>query len=54
MNDISLLQQADVAIAMADAPDGLKQVAHIIAGSASDNGIINALNQAIQNRSSVR
>ena len=50
MNDISLLQQADVAIAMADAPNSLQQIAHIIAGTACENGIINALNQAIHNR----
>ncbi|MBM3207646.1 MAG: HAD family phosphatase [Chlamydiae bacterium] len=50
MNDISLLKEADIAIAMGDAPESLQKIAHIIAKPATELGIIDALNTAIHNR----
>ncbi len=46
-NDISMLQVADVAIAMETGPDELKACANIIASPASEYGIIKALERAI-------
>ena len=46
-NDISLLERADIAIAMKGAPDELISLADIIAEPAKDHGIINALQTAI-------
>lgn len=46
-NDITMLQKADVAIAMEDAPQHVLKYAHIIARSAKENGIIEGLKKAI-------
>ena len=46
-NDLSLLQAADIKIAMATAPQALKETADIIAPSAEEMGIITGLGQAI-------
>ncbi|MCX6991501.1 MAG: HAD family hydrolase [Chlamydiae bacterium] len=46
-NDISLLESADIAIAMQNAPDDLIKLADIIAPPASEMGIIKALGAAI-------
>jgi Cof subfamily protein (haloacid dehalogenase superfamily) len=48
LNDLSLLMQADVKIAMCHAPDVLKQIADIIAASPSQLGIIPALKMAVK------
>lgn len=47
LNDIPLLQQASVAIAMQSAPEALKRVADIIAPPASECGIIDGIRKAI-------
>lgn len=47
LNDISLLEQADVKIAMPHSPDALKNLATFIAGPTKDLGIIHALKRAI-------
>lgn len=47
-NDLSLLEIADVKIAMEHAPESLQQKAHFIAPPTKDLGIINALEFAIQ------
>lgn len=47
-NDISLLEAADIRIAMGDAPTELKIIAHLIAPPASENGIIKGLEMAIR------
>lgn len=48
-NDISLLQAADIKIAMAHAPESLQQVATFIAPPTRDHGIIKALQMALRN-----
>jgi len=48
-NDISLLQAADIKIAMAHAPESLQRVATFIAPPTRDHGIITALQMAIRN-----
>lgn len=45
-NDLEMLEEADVRIAMAEAPEPLKKLADIVAGSARELGIIDALDQA--------
>lgn len=47
-NDIPMLEEADISIVMETAPDDVKVHGDIIAESAKVNGIINALEQAIQ------
>jgi hypothetical protein len=47
LNDLSMLQIADVSIAMASSPPRLMQEADIIASHASERGIIEALKKAI-------
>lgn len=47
-NDLSLLEQVDVSIAMETGPEELRAYADIIAPSAADLGIIQGLQQAIQ------
>jgi Cof subfamily protein (haloacid dehalogenase superfamily) len=49
-NDASMLQIADVAIAMAHAPEGLQKIAHLIAPPTKDMGILQALNIALKDR----
>lgn len=46
-NDQSLLEVADVKIAMAHAPSSLQQMAHLIAPPTADEGIIHALQMGI-------
>jgi len=46
LNDIPLLQMADLSIAMEDGPDALLSLAHITAPSAKERGICSALIQA--------
>ncbi|CAF23882.1 HAD-IIB family hydrolase [Candidatus Protochlamydia amoebophila] len=46
-NDLSLLQEATVKVAMSDAPDALLAIAHIIAPPAHQQGIIEGLTKAI-------
>lgn len=46
-NDRPLLKAADVSIAMATAPLDVRALAHIVAPSAEDNGIIEGLKRAI-------
>lgn len=48
-NDISLLEAADIKIAMAHAPESLQQVATFIAPPTRDHGIIKALQMALRN-----
>jgi hypothetical protein len=48
-NDISLLQAADLKIAMAHAPESLQEVATFIAPPTQDHGIIHALKMALRN-----
>jgi predicted mannosyl-3-phosphoglycerate phosphatase (HAD superfamily) len=48
MNDIDLLEESDIGIAMASAPDALKKVATIVASSSGEDPIIDALEQAIR------
>lgn len=48
-NDISLLQAADIKIAMSHAPDVLQEFADILAPPTSKMGIIHALQMAIAN-----
>ncbi len=52
-NDLSMLQEADCAIAMANAPSTLLAQANIIANSAQENGIIQALQEATQEKISL-
>lgn len=47
-NDIPLLKQGDVRIAIDGAPDALQELAHIIAPSADRMGIIEGLQKAIE------
>lgn len=47
-NDLTLLLEADIAIAMDTAPPELKKVATIIAPPASEQGILTGLEQALQ------
>jgi len=47
-NDFSLLMEADYRIAMEEAPDRLKKIATAIASSAKKNGVIKALEKAIE------
>jgi Cof subfamily protein (haloacid dehalogenase superfamily) len=47
MNDRSMLEEADVGIAMATAPKELRQIADITAPSAQEGGIIQGLREAI-------
>lgn len=47
-NDVSMLNEADIKIVMEGAPGPVKQHADIIAGSAQKEGIIQALEEAIQ------
>lgn len=49
-NDISLLESADIAIAMRNAPEDLRALADIIAPPATEMGIIEALEKAISQR----
>ncbi len=46
-NDASLLNVADIKIAMAHAPESLQNIAHFIAPPTQENGIIQALQMAI-------
>ena len=46
MNDVPLLQSADLGIAMGTAPEELKKVAHIITTSSFEKGVIPALEEA--------
>lgn len=48
-NDISLLQAADLKIAMAHAPESLQEVATFIAPPTEDHGIIQALKIVLRN-----
>jgi len=48
-NDVSLLNVADIKIAMAHAPDVLQEIADFIAPPAEQQGIIHALQLAIRN-----
>jgi Cof subfamily protein (haloacid dehalogenase superfamily) len=47
-NDISLLQAADIKIAMAHAPETVQRVADLIAPPTQQNGIIQALQMALK------
>lgn len=47
-NDRSMLEQADIKIAMATAPDDLLQMADIVAPPASEQGIIVGLKKALE------
>ena len=47
-NDASLLEVADIKIAMAHAPESLTRVAHIVAPPTSEHGIIHALRCALK------
>lgn len=46
-NDLPMLLEADVAIAMEESPASLLKLAHIIAPSAKENGIISGITKAI-------
>jgi hydroxymethylpyrimidine pyrophosphatase-like HAD family hydrolase len=46
-NDVSMFLAADICIAMASAPEHLRNAADIIAPKASEMGIIQGLQQAI-------
>ncbi len=48
-NDITLLQAADIPIAMAHSPESLQKVASFIAPPTEDQGIIKALQMALRN-----
>jgi Cof subfamily protein (haloacid dehalogenase superfamily) len=48
-NDISLLEVADIKIAMAHAPESLQEVATFIAPPTPEQGIIKALNMVLKN-----
>jgi Cof subfamily protein (haloacid dehalogenase superfamily) len=48
INDISMLQEADIRIVMENAPDEVRALADIIAPSASREGIIDGLSQALK------
>jgi len=52
-NDISLLEAADIGIAMANAPDELIAKAHFIAPPASEDGIIEGLEMALKGKDHV-
>lgn len=47
-NDICMFEMADIKIAMERAPQAMRDQAHIIAKPAEDNGIIEALTEAIK------
>lgn len=47
-NDLSMLEQADISIAMENAPEALLEIADIIAPSADREGIIQGLEHALQ------
>jgi hypothetical protein len=47
MNDIALIKEADVGIAMASAPDALKKLSKIVTPSVGEDPIIGALRQAM-------
>ena len=47
-NDIPLLEAADIAIAMGSSPQELKNVADIVAATAADDGLVEALQQALR------
>ena len=49
-NDASLLEVADVAIAMEHAPPGLQEIAHLIAPPTRELGILHALQIAMRKR----
>ena len=49
-NDVSMLKEADIAIAMGGAPEALLSIADICAKSAKDFGIIEALLEATQEK----
>lgn len=51
-NDLSLLQNADIKIAMPHAPDPLKVIADLIAPPVEEEGIIHALQIALSKRKS--
>jgi hydroxymethylpyrimidine pyrophosphatase-like HAD family hydrolase len=46
-NDLPMLQMADCAVAMGNAPEDVIRVADIVASPASENGIIQGLKQAV-------
>ena len=48
-NDISLLEAADVKIAMSHAPEKLQEIAQFIAPPTRDLGIITALQMVLKN-----
>lgn len=48
INDISMLERADVAIAMATSPKEVLSIADIIAAPAIENGIINGIIEALE------
>ncbi|MBS0622960.1 MAG: HAD hydrolase family protein [Verrucomicrobia bacterium] len=47
-NDLALLQEADISIAMATAPQEIKEIATLIAPSSQEMGIIEGLEKAIK------
>ena len=47
-NDISMLQEADIKIAMENAPEHLRRMADIVAPGAEEEGIITGLNRAMR------
>lgn len=48
MNDVDLLEEADIGIAMASSPDELKKIAQVVAPSEGEDPIIEALTTAMQ------
>ena len=48
MNDVDLIEEADIGIAMASAPDELKKVAQLIASPIGEDPIIDVLRAAVQ------
>lgn len=46
-NDLSMLQEADIKVAMRSSPKSLLEIADIIAPSVEDEGIVQGLNRAI-------
>ena len=49
-NDLSMIRQAGIGVAMGNASDELKRNADYITTSVDDDGILNALNFYIMNR----
>ncbi|MEX1012690.1 MAG: HAD family hydrolase [Waddliaceae bacterium] len=49
-NDVSMLEHADISIAMASAPKEVKEIADIVAPSAKEMGIIKGLTDAFKSR----